>query len=70
MSELEIFVVEDDEWYAEFISYTLSLDQDIRVTKFMNGNDCIKNIKLKPDVITIDYRLPDMSGETLLKTIK
>jgi two-component system, NtrC family, response regulator AtoC len=70
MPELEIFVVEDDEWYAEFISYTLSLDQDIHVTKFLNGNDCIKNLKSRPDVVTIDYRLPDMSGETLLKTIK
>ncbi|MBR9999422.1 MAG: sigma-54-dependent Fis family transcriptional regulator [Cyclobacteriaceae bacterium] len=70
MPDLDIFVVEDDEWYAEFISYTLSLDQDVRVTKFLNGNDCIKNLKTKPDVITIDYRLPDMSGETLLKTIK
>jgi len=45
MSELEIFVVEDDEWYAEFISYTLSLDQDVRVRKFLNGEDCIKNLK-------------------------
>ncbi len=70
MPELEIFVVEDDEWYAEFIGYTLSLDQDVRVTKFLNGDDCIKNLKSNPDVITIDYRLPDMSGETLLKTIK
>jgi len=70
MSELEIFVVEDDEWYAEFISYTLSLDKDIRVKKFLNGEDCIKNLKLNPDVVTIDYRLPDMSGETLLKTIR
>jgi two-component system response regulator AtoC len=70
MPELEIFVVEDDEWYAEFISYTLSLDQDVRVTKFLNGEDCIKNLKSNPDVITIDYRLPDMSGETLLKSIK
>jgi two-component system, NtrC family, response regulator AtoC len=41
-----------------------------RVTKFLNGNDCIKNLKSRPDVVTIDYRLPDMSGETLLKTIK
>ena len=70
MSELEIFVVEDDEWYAEFISYTLSLDQDVRVRKFLNGEDCIKNLKSDPDVVTIDYRLPDMSGETLLKRIK
>jgi two-component system response regulator AtoC len=70
MPQLEIFVVEDDEWYAEFISYTLSLDQDVHVTKFLNGEDCIKNLKSNPDVITIDYRLPDMSGETLLKSIK
>jgi hypothetical protein len=33
MPELEIFVVEDDEWYAEFISYTLSLDQDVQGNK-------------------------------------
>ena len=70
MPDLKIFVVEDDEWYAEFISYNLALDKDVEVEKYMNGNECLKNLKKRPDIVTIDYRLPDMSGEDLMKKIK
>ncbi len=70
MPELRIFVVEDDEWYAEFIRYNLSLDKDVMVEKFLKGRDCLKRIHENPDAVTIDYRLPDMSGEELMKKIR
>lgn len=70
MADLKVFVVEDDEWYAEFISYNLTLDQDVEVKKFLNARDLLNHLKDKPDVITLDYRLPDLDGEQLLKKIK
>ena len=70
MTELKIFIVEDDEWYAEYIKQCLLLDQDVTIETFQTGSSCMKNLKDHPDVITVDYRLPDMTGQELLKAIK
>ena len=70
MPELKVFIVEDDEWYSEYIGYTLMLDPDILIEKFTTGESCLKNLARKPDVITVDYRLPDMTGEELLVKIR
>lgn len=68
--QFKIFVVEDDEWYREFISYTLSLNPEHIVKSFSNGNDLLNSMKERPDVVTLDFRLPDTDGATLLKKIK
>lgn len=65
-----IFVVEDDDWYREFLHYVLSLNPDHAVTAFSNGKEVLKNLHLHPDIITIDYHLPDTNGSTLLGLIK
>jgi two-component system, NtrC family, response regulator AtoC len=70
MSSLKIFIVEDDDWYCEFIAYNLQLDEEYEIAKFHNGTDCLKHLKERPDVITLDYQLPDFKGEDLLKKIK
>jgi len=70
MNTMKVFIVEDDEWYCEFISYTLQLDDEYDIIKFHSGKDCLNNLKEKPDIITLDYQLPDLSGEELLKKIK
>lgn len=70
MSTMKIFIVEDDDWYSEFIAYNLHLDEAYEISKFHNGTDCLKNLKEKPDIITLDYQLPDLTGEDLLKKIK
>jgi len=70
MSNLKIFVVEDDEWYAQLISYNIKLDEEHQVEIFHSGNECLKKLKELPDVITLDYRLPDISGVEMLKKIK
>ncbi len=65
-----IFVVEDDTWYRNFLSYSLQLNPDYEVKTFENGKDCLNNLHLKPDLITIDYSLPGMNGAELIKRIK
>lgn len=70
MAILKIFVVEDDEWYSELISYNLKLDEDHQVEKFSSAGDCLKKLKECPDIVTLDYRLPDMTGADMLKKIK
>ncbi len=65
-----IFVVEDDEWYRKLLVYTLELNPDYRVVAFEDGKSLMDALKEKPQVITLDYRLPDTNGEDLLKKIK
>ena len=69
-SSLKIFVVEDDPWYGELIEYILLLNPDYEVLKFSNGTDCLNSLHQKPDVITLDYSLPDINGQEMLKKIK
>lgn len=65
-----IFVLEDDEWYNKFLSHTISLNPDYDVKSFFFAKDFFKNIGQKPDVVTLDYRLPDSKGEDVLEKIK
>ena len=66
----KIFVVEDDEWYRKLLVHNLSLNPDYDIESFANGKDCLSNLNKNPDVITLDYRLPDMQGLEILKKIK
>ena len=66
----KIFVVEDDEWYNRLLVHTLSLNPDYEIQSFTTGKSCLANLHHQPDVITVDYRLPDMKGLELLKQIK
>jgi len=68
--EFKIFIVEDDVWYGEVIEYHLSLNPDVTVKKFTNGKDFLKALDEEPSLVTLDYSLPDMSGQEVLKRIK
>lgn len=67
---ISIFVVEDDEWYRKLLTYTLELNPDHKVTAFEDGKTLLQNLKEAPDIITLDYKLPDTNGEELLKRIR
>ncbi|MCB0488800.1 MAG: sigma-54 dependent transcriptional regulator [Cyclobacteriaceae bacterium] len=67
---VKIFVVEDDPTYTKFLQYVLSLNPDFEVEYFNTGKDCINALNKRPSVITLDYSLPDMPGEAVLKEIK
>lgn len=66
----KIFVVEDDEWYNRLLVHNLSLIPDYDIRSFKTGKDCLSNLTYEPDVITLDYRLPDMKGLEVLTQIK
>lgn len=67
---VKIFVVEDDPAYTKFLQYVLSLNPDFEVDYFTTGKDCIDKLHKKPSVITLDYSLPDMPGEKVLRAIR
>lgn len=70
MEGLNIFIVEDNEWYSEYLKYNLSLNPDFIITTFLTGKECIKQLHQEPDVITLDINLPDIHGEEVMKRIK
>lgn len=65
-----IFVVEDNEWYNKLLIHTLSLNPEYTVKSFFSGEDMMKQLTESVHVITLDYRLPDTTGDVLLKKIK
>ncbi|MFT5600991.1 MAG: two-component system response regulator AtoC, partial [Flavobacteriales bacterium] len=66
----KIFVVEDNEWYNKLLMHCLALNPDYEIVSFTNGTDMMKEINQNPNVITLDYRLPDGTGEEYLRKIK
>lgn len=65
-----IFVVEDNEFFATLIKQKLELNDKNEVTLFFNGDDFRKALHLNPDIVVLDYNLPNDNGIDLLKEIK
>lgn len=69
MSQTRIFIVEDDTWFGELLKHHLSLNPDYELHLFVSAKECINNMHLHPDIICVDYGLPDMTGDILLQKI-
>lgn len=65
-----IFIVEDDLFYSKLLSYNLGLNPDYSIETFTHAKDFLKQLHRKPNLITIDYSLPDMNGKELYIEIK
>ena len=70
MGKSKIFVVEDDQLYAQVLRHKLSLDPDFEVSVFNDGQSLLSRMHERPSVITLDHELPDIKGLELLKRIK
>ena len=70
MDQFKIFIVEDDPWYSDFLKYHISMNPDFTVEKFESGKELLSNLHKKPDLVTVDFSLPDMNGKELLNKIK
>ena len=67
---MRVFLVEDDEVYAEFIKKALA-DRDYNVESFITAEDCKSALNGNlPEVFIIDYKLPGMSGIQLFEELK
>jgi len=67
---IKIAVVEDNDWYRRLLVHTLELNPSHTVQAFENATELLKNIDPETGIVSIDYRLPDVEGDELLKTIK
>jgi DNA-binding NtrC family response regulator len=62
--------VEDDIWYSKYLNHQLSLNPEYEVKVFNNAKSFLAALHEHPDIITLDYNLPDMNGSEILKKIK
>ncbi len=65
-----IFVVEDDPIYQRMIKYLMEFDPDHEVHVFSTGQECLQQLDKQPNIISLDYSLPDMTGEEVLRKVK
>lgn len=70
MQKFSVIIAEDDEWYARLLEYNISLKEEFSIEVAKTGEQLIKKLKSKPDIITLDYSLPDYDGHQLLKIIQ
>lgn len=64
-----IYLVEDDPWYGQLLKHHLSLNPDFSVQLFTSGKDLLAQLYQKPNLICMDFGLPDIKGDQLLKEI-
>lgn len=65
-----IFIVEDDPWYGQVLEYHLNLNPDYHIRRYESGKELLQNMHVRPDLITLDFSLPDMKGDEIFRKIK
>ncbi|MBF9238613.1 sigma-54-dependent Fis family transcriptional regulator [Hymenobacter sp. BT683] len=66
----KIFVVEDNQWYGELLAHRLGQNPNHSVHRFLTARACLEQLGELPDLITLDYSLPDAKGEQVLRQIR
>ncbi len=67
---LKIFILDDDRWYGTMLEHYLALNPDYQVKRFETTKDFFQALHESPEVITLDFTLPDMDGSQVLKKIR
>ncbi|MFL5764066.1 MAG: response regulator [Bacteroidia bacterium] len=52
-----IFLVDDNELYLRTLEAQFRMNPDITVKVFLSGEDCVRSLGQKPDIIVLDYFL-------------
>ena len=64
-----LFIIEDDMMVATLMKQSLN-KYDHEITHFSSAEECMSNLHLNPDIVTVDYNLPGMNGLDLMDRIK
>lgn len=67
----KVFVIEDDTIFGKIVQRAIEREGDnFDVQVFQSGQDFINALHQNPDIVSIDYNLPDMTGLDILKKVK
>ena len=69
-NSLNIFIVEDDAFYANLLKNEIVTNKLGEVTCFSSGETFLENLYKMPDLVLLDYNLGSMQGVDILKKIK
>jgi DNA-binding NtrC family response regulator len=69
-NQFKFFIVDDDIFCANLYEQHLTNMNYNDITYFSNGNDCLNNLHLNPEIIFLDHNMEDMTGFEVLKKIK
>ena len=67
---MNVYLIEDDEIYAEFILRSLSKNSKYQVKIFKSAEECLGNGQAVADAYIVDYNLPGKSGIEFYEAIK
>lgn len=65
----KIFVVDDNNMFLKVMYKFLSQNEKFEVYALSSGRECISRLNEKPDIISLDYTLPDFNGKEVLEKI-
>ncbi|MFA9389578.1 MAG: sigma-54-dependent transcriptional regulator [Prolixibacteraceae bacterium] len=66
----KIFVVDDNSLFLKVMQKTLAENEEYQVEAISSGQECINRLNEKPDIVSLDYTLPDYNGKEILAQIK
>lgn len=67
----KVFIIEDDEIFGKVLQRTLEKENDnFDVRVFKSGKEFFANLHDNPDIVSIDYNLPDMNGLDILRQVR
>lgn len=70
MKNPNIFIVEDDQFFAQMLKIVLGKNNYTNVQHFDSGEACLENLYTNPDLVILDYNLGTMNGIEVLRKIK
>lgn len=65
-----VFIVDDEQAISKLLSYWLKDKWGFDIEVFSSGEDALKRLYQKPDLILLDIMLPGMDGLEVLKRVK
>lgn len=66
----QIFVIEDNKTEGMLLKLCLGSVKNVTVTNYTFGEELVKNLDKKPEIVIADMMLPDITGEDLIHTIR
>lgn len=75
ISKIKLFLVDDDAFFLRSLALDFQQQDNFIIETFASGEECVKNLDRKPDVIILDYQLDGidknaMNGIQTLDIIK
>jgi len=66
----KVFIIEDDPIVTSVIKQSLIVNANCEIFTFDNAQDSLNNLHLNPDIVILDYNLPDEDGFSVMAKVK